>query len=133
MLSRKQSLWIATILSACCLCVVGGFAVGAYLQFRNTVMMTQDVLARDILTANMCVNNGCTDVMKWLRVDAPLQLNNYSVFEAVLREPLQTKLYHAARLTWEARDRVAITRPPDVFLKKMRDCNCGLTDAEPNN
>jgi hypothetical protein len=114
--------------TACIVCAVGGFAVGAYIQFLHTVLATQDSFARDVITAKSLARNQSSDLVKWMMADAPLQYRYLTEFDKVRSQPFPLRLAAVARMTWTLRSiRPEEFRSPEQLQNMMRDCACGLT------
>ena len=123
----KLRLCAPVAVTACIVCALGGFAVGAYMQFLHTVLATQDTFVRDIITAKSLARNQSSDLVQWMMADAPLQHLYLREFEKVRSQPLPLRLASVARMTWTLR-----SIPPKEFQSTqqlqnmMRDCGCGL-------
>jgi hypothetical protein len=113
---------------------IGGFAVGAYMQFLHTVSATQDILVRDIAIARALTRNEGPQLLEWMRADAPLQYDFLTDFEEIRTAPLPMRLTTVAQMTWNLRwmTRDAL-RPADRLQDMMRKCECGLVPHGPDN
>ena len=125
--SLRVLLGAATLLSLCAACALGGFAWGAYVQFRHIVFLHQYTVGREIVEAKMCARQGCDAVRSWVIADLPLQLSNYSSHYAVLNEPFLHGVIDVAHSAWETRHSVdGAIKPPREFETAIEKCNCGL-------
>lgn len=126
----KHLLLIAMLLAACGICILGGFAAGAYMQYRHKVLLEEDKLARDILVAKICAKSGCNSNMNWIRRDVPLALYSFENDEKLLHATLLRRLYLVSVVTWMTRGYTDIANSPDRFRQDIRTCNCGLESNE---
>lgn len=117
---------IAILLIACAMCIIGGFAAGAYMQFGRTVFFEQDKLMRDILVAKICAKSGCDQSMRWLREDVPVALYNFESDDKLLHGPLLGRLFLVSISTWVTRNHSDASYSPDRFRQDILTCNCGL-------
>ncbi len=130
----RSYLSVLLTLACCCAFAIGGYAVGAYMQFVHTFAATQDTFARDIITAQGLVRNQESDLLEWLRRDAPLQYQFLTDFERIRNEPLPVRLSTVTRMTWSQWSMTTDgIRSSDHWRHMMRDCECGLAapDAKP--
>ena len=123
----RPYLWAFVACLGCCVFAVGGFAVGAYMQFLHTVTATQDIFARDIAVAGFLKRNEASQLLEWMNADAPLQYDFLTDFEKIRTAPLPMRLTTVAQMTWNLRwmTRDAL-RPSDRLRDMMRKCECGL-------
>jgi hypothetical protein len=121
----RSYLFVSIAVVGCCVCSVGGYAVGAYMQFLHTFAAKQDIFVRDITTARGLAKSEDSDLLDWVRADAPLQYQFLTGFEAIRSASLPIKLVAVTRMTWGAKPSEAL-RSPDRWQKMMRDCECGL-------
>lgn len=128
----KRYILVLLAVAGCCICAIGGYAAGAYMQFLYTFEAKQDTFVRDILTAQALTKNRNSEVLEWVRMDAPLQYQFLTDFEAIRNAPLPTKLTAVARMTWINRAwPSANIRSSDRWRKMMRNCNCGIAFSDP--
>jgi hypothetical protein len=126
--------WLLLTLACCCAFALGGYAVGAYMQFVHTITATQDIFARDVITAQGLVTNQQSKLLEWLRTDAPLQYRYLTEFERIRNEPLPIRLSTVTRITWSQWSLTTNGLRSSERLRQMMDaCKCGLAgpDAKP--
>src|SRR5438034_9772967 len=87
-------------LVSCCAFAIGGYAVGAYMQFLHAFAAKQDTFVRDILTARVAVKNQDSELLEWMRRDAPLQYQFLTDFETIRNASLPVRLGAVTRMTW---------------------------------
>ena len=69
----RRYLWAFVACLGCCVFAIGGFAVGAYMQFLQTVTATQAIFAQDIAVAQFLTRDEGSQLLEWMRADARLQ------------------------------------------------------------
>ena len=123
----RPYVWTLLAVIGCCLFAMGGFAVGAYMQFLHTVAGTQDIFVRDITTAKSIARNECPNLMEWVKLDVPVQYVSLTEYEKLQTEPLPVRLTKIALMTWSLRSMpLNVIRSSDRWQRMMRDCDCGL-------
>lgn len=63
----KRYLCVSLALVSCCAFAIGGYAVGAYMQFLHTFVATQDTFVRDIVTAQGLTKSQGAELLEWMR------------------------------------------------------------------
>ena len=120
-------------LATCCAFAIGGYAVGAYMQFLQTFAATQDTFARDIITAQGLTKNESSGLLEWMRTDIPLQYQYLVMFEATRNSSLPVSLSSVARMTWSQRSMASYAlRSSDQWRQMMQKCACGLASTDPS-
>lgn len=124
----KNLSWALVALTCCCAFGIGGFAVGAYMQFLHAFAMNQDLLVRDITTAKTAARNDIPQLMEWMKTDVPLQYEFLTDRERIRSKPVLSRLATVARITWDQRGNPeTVIRSSDSWQRMIRKCDCGLT------
>jgi hypothetical protein len=130
----RRYLWAFVACLGCCVFAIGGFAVGAYMQFLQTVTATQAIFAQDIAIAQFLTRDEGSQLLEWMRADARLQYGFLTEFERARTAPLPVRLTTVAQMTWNLRwmTRDAL-RSSDRLQAMMRECECGLSPPGTQN
>jgi hypothetical protein len=132
--AEMKSYFLALLALVCCFAfAIGGYAVGAYMQFAHTFAATQGIFARDLITAEGLVKHQESELLESMRTDAPLQYQFLTDFEAIRNAPLPVRLSTVAQMTWSNWSMASGgIRSSDRWRQMMRRCECGLSVPDPN-
>jgi hypothetical protein len=112
----------------------GGFALGAFYQYRHNLFLNGSEVGAHILVAKICAQTGCNDVRDWASSDLSLRLLNYESKYALLEAEFPKNYLAVAADTWRMRHFVdnAIKSPAD-FRRAIAECKCGLLVESESN